>query len=803
MNSQALNKPEQRADNSESGKSRQSTSTVSQEQILSFLKERRPLFKRGKIFGLTVKRWYTINETALEIYKSRKAKARYVVKSLLNLKAVITQAPKKEGLPCTKLIFTDKAAYLLSARDEPEKFALIEILTAVQSPKPQSVFASEQVINGAVVFQAMNPNNLQENTALSTGNLNMVGSNQLENNKGEAEGKEGEEDEEEEVDDDVAEISDVTSNFMNTPSVNSVSLYSNNVFRNNMQALSKPQSVASSNRSSLYTLTIPKKREMERVAEPFFNKEDVSEGPKSISVMRQAQVPQKKRHTVNESEVSEGPKSNMLPRKKLNGLNLKGKTYLTAKSAQKTFSYDKENDNNRVLYLDIPFSRHHAHFRSFSGEHRKSGSIYVGNILENDPECRSADRRSASFIELGLDDESYRGRMPIQDSMVRRRNNKFNKDATSRSVLSGYGDISGDSSCFFPFGPHIKNNRIVYNRIGAIGLEDAILTQAFNKLESDEILEREAQRQKGTLRFRKSETILGEATADPENGKKLGIKLSVINTVLKVFSSTKTGPITESPIEKNPDLLKAVELLNNFDLEPAKQIFTTLAAVDYKNKIYLLECELVLLALTGNREKVSQMLQSIDSFLHELKEKGVPPKKEYQEYFMYELAKAESLSLKGVLNCVVGNKLQGVLNFSEAWSIYKRLDLMKQNAWIESTLSSSEKNRTAFGFGAYNFILAQMPVHLLRIVRIIGISPNKSLGLSSLQKCRQEKGPRSAYAALVLVIYFMEYSNDISESCGIIDKGLTDFPKSVFFLWLGSALSWKYCQVSQIFIHCN
>ena len=63
-----------------------------------------------------------------------------------------------------------------------------------------------------------------------------------------------------------------------------------------------------------------------------------------------------------------------------------------------------------------------------------------------------------------------------------------------------------------------------------------------------------------------------------------------------------------------------------------------------------------------------------------------------------------------------------------------------------------------------------IPSTFLKILSLIGVSPNKQLGYESLEKCVQLDSIRSSYASLLLAIEYTELNPNLDKSIPIIKR---------------------------------
>lgn len=69
-----------------------------------------------------------------------------------------------------------------------------------------------------------------------------------------------------------------------------------------------------------------------------------------------------------------------------------------------------------------------------------------------------------------------------------------------------------------------------------------------------------------------------------------------------------------------------------------------------------------------------------------------------------------------------------------------------------------------------------IPSYFLKILGLLGINPDKSLGYECLEKCIELKSIRSHYASLLLCIEYTELNPNLEKSIKIIKKMIKTLP---------------------------
>ena len=123
----------------------------------------------------------------------------------------------------------------------------------------------------------------------------------------------------------------------------------------------------------------------------------------------------------------------------------------------------------------------------------------------------------------------------------------------------------------------------------------------------------------------------------------------------------------------------------------------------------------------------------------------------------------ETLMFKGVLRFLSGHKFKAFLIFRECWKVYRKYESI-----LPKILNSDKTNRKYeffdgdfesrlyLGLGLFYLGISALPKSLTTIIRIVGFtSGNRSKGLEYLTKCMESRKSRSAYAALIILLFFV------------------------------------------------
>ena len=729
MNCKTLNRLEQLAN--DAGASKNGcviTSDLPEEFYRSLNHQRRPLFKKGKTFGLNVKRWYTIYKDSISFYHSNKSAFPSSRKSLDLLKFCLPQVDKKENLPCIKLVFEGHSTVWLTANNEEEKQLITQHINSYITPSSNTTFDKQSCSSAQPRLETANK---AENAKIKS------------------------------KDPPARLITDAPELPEDEPHSQSIIRYIAAPKKNNSSLTVD---------TSCQSITTPKIRK-----------------PLNFDRNRLARcIPAD--HNLGlatDPEISEGLKNKMVPFQMQNCSDLKKKisnTYSQEDDLCNTSSLASKNRTQLHVHTEhTPVSRH---IRSHSNELREPGSFSINKLFSGG----HRDSLPRHLLSPTLDlDASDTNRFQMQMSSAR-----YRSKLPSTFVNTNPGHDLIDSNTLSPFGPKIIAPHPQKEKHEAIGAEDALLTQVFESINTNGKLGNTLSNPfNDTKNF---PTYMENTLPTPLTKRKPGLRRSVLNALIKEISDKYPKPSSTS-IDVPASLQNGFALLNNFELKDAKEAFESLASKDYTNTLFVIECEAIQLLLSGSKQQSRAILQKFDNYLQFLKDRGAPEKKDYSAYFSHELAKADCLVQRSMISGSLGHRFQGFMNLSEAWGIYRRLELMQQNAAIAIAVSAEAKHRVNFGVGVFNFLIAQLPSRYLRVIRLISITPNKNRGLAKLQACWKEEGPRKLYAGLILATYYAEITNELGEASNIVERALTEYPKCVLFLWLGGVISWKYFQV--------
>jgi len=78
--------------------------------------------------------------------------------------------------------------------------------------------------------------------------------------------------------------------------------------------------------------------------------------------------------------------------------------------------------------------------------------------------------------------------------------------------------------------------------------------------------------------------------------------------------------------------------------------------------------------------------------------------------------------------------------------------------------------------GIFNIGLAMIPNIFLKILKIIGIKPDKNLGIKCLNQCLELNSIRSSYAGLILSLEYIELNHNFQNASAIVKRMISLLP---------------------------
>lgn len=240
-------------------------------------------------------------------------------------------------------------------------------------------------------------------------------------------------------------------------------------------------------------------------------------------------------------------------------------------------------------------------------------------------------------------------------------------------------------------------------------------------------------------------------------------------------------------------IAKGMEYMWSHQLDKAKRVFSLYKYEDRLFDLLFVECNIMDIAITGSEQNISATLNELSNLMEEVCAIKFNEKTELDNYFSLELNKAEISMYRCGMNLFLGNKFQTVKTLAEGWRYYKKLESIYDKK--KSFLSPRNQHRYKFGHGSFNLAFSLIPSTILKIIKLIGISPNKQKGIESLISCKNENDIRSNYAVILMSLYTIEFEVVSESACEYLMEAIKKYNRSPYFYWIGAIICWKYCQV--------
>jgi len=231
-----------------------------------------------------------------------------------------------------------------------------------------------------------------------------------------------------------------------------------------------------------------------------------------------------------------------------------------------------------------------------------------------------------------------------------------------------------------------------------------------------------------------------------------------------------------------------------YQIEKAKKCFLLYKYEDKLLELLRVECNIMDIAISGNEKRIKEVLNELTALYNKVSDVEISPKDDLNKYVSNELNKAEILIYRCGMHLFLGNKFQTLKNLAEGWRCYKRLESIFEKK--KDQINKRNAHRFKFGHGCFNLAFSLIPSGILRIIKFIGINPDKEAGLKALEECRQDDDIRSNYCILILALYTIEFEIVSDKACEYLLEAIQKWNKCPFFYWIGSIICWKYCQVT-------
>lgn len=786
MNTNVLEKLEELIDkplNAYSSNQIHSTASIDN----TFHSQKRLLLKKGKTFGFTIRRWYTIQGDQILMYKSKNSKKPKKIKSLRNTKIRSdTRAANKENRLCINIVFEDKKSVWITMETEPQKQQLLAYLSKFS----QSTYGEpSNMKKGAIESPSMISMTINLESGLTKYLNNEITTTQMQTKREDA---------------DIPDMEKLTEDISFVAAMAK--------YRNEIKAKGDIEiNVPISDRKMISFHEFSKNIH-------HFSSDIVPHNPEKIEVT-----------------VTEGNRSSVIPISEMKMADLKAKT-MTSLSFLRWESHFEPRGRftKKVCSQTSPKARIDTSPEDLQCTVRKTGENYtsrtnlkfdrkvtdkLANQNEGGDDIKIVRALSRSFEDATIES----GRLPFKgDKALRNQtvcsdvsieidqldSDDFAIDRSSQvSNFSSFGSFTESKYPFEKgfsrklamnaFGPHIASRISPMENIKSLRREGI----SANSRDLPVVMEENTDNLNVILETAPQQinTIM-PTLHDPYGQKKLGLRRSMLARLVSVVKARLEKPKATSFITAPASPEIALQLMHEFRIKEAHDMYMALSEKDYKYRLSAIECDLLLLGLTGGRKETEAILQKVNEFSTRLHQQPTPLKKNINEFLSHEVVRAECNLMKSVMNAILGNKLQGLLCISESWSIFKKLDILLENKKLHDTIEPQIRNRILFGVGLFNLVFSLFPQSLLRVMRIIGFSPNRTIGIKKLQACWRNKTVRSAHAALLLCVYHLEFGSEILHACKVVELALKDYPCIPYFLWLGAVVSWKFCQVNLAYL---
>jgi tetratricopeptide (TPR) repeat protein len=230
-------------------------------------------------------------------------------------------------------------------------------------------------------------------------------------------------------------------------------------------------------------------------------------------------------------------------------------------------------------------------------------------------------------------------------------------------------------------------------------------------------------------------------------------------------------------VEEIRDL--GVRYLWNYQLDFAKTTFESIKEVDVRSRLYLSEVTFFRLLITGRKSDIQASMLELQSC-----ETTVPQMQDiYLEVFLAEL-----MLFKSIVLIITGQKFKAFISLRSCWKTYKKYE-------TSQILDPDVKARVQLGLGIFLLLLSLAPASICAILRLAGFSSDKARGLSHLQQALNLKESRSAYAGLILALYYVDLDPNPEKASLIVQDLSLSHPGCVLVHWVSSIISWKKNQI--------
>jgi tetratricopeptide (TPR) repeat protein len=150
--------------------------------------------------------------------------------------------------------------------------------------------------------------------------------------------------------------------------------------------------------------------------------------------------------------------------------------------------------------------------------------------------------------------------------------------------------------------------------------------------------------------------------------------------------------------------------------------------------------------------------------------------------------RAQAYFLASVVQLITEQYAKGMWNMRNSWNMF---DQVRKQLEKDQDIENREEIQASYNMfvGFFNLILSLLPPFIVSIASYLGYSGDRRLGLDMMKKSFESNSVYSPFAALFLLIYFCNISEQIgdenpeydTEASKLLNWANEKYPKSVFF----------------------